>query len=184
MSDGYGYSGDGWYLDNVEVRELSDVSPLLPYPFSDAFEHGLDNWLTSGVDWALVESATLGGAYAITDSPGGSYPAYANTPLTTAGSIDLSTAIQPVLTFWQKYSLSSGYGHYDYAYVDVSTDGGLNWTNVGSWSGVQSTWTQQVIDLSSYVGKSVRIKFRVIDGYGYSGDGWYIDGVEVYESLE
>lgn len=89
-----------------------------------------------------------------------------------------------MLSFWHKYSLeySSYDGTYDRAYVDASTDGGLTWANVASWKGDLSTWTQQIVDLGSYTGNAVKLRFRVRDSYGYSGNGWYIDYVEVCES--
>jgi hypothetical protein len=105
---------DGWYIDDVEVRERDAVSTL-PYPFFDDFEAGLENWSISGEDWTRINTEVLGGNYVITDSPDGNYPSNANTTLTTAGLIDLSSATFPVLTFWHKYSIQS----YDYIYVEV-----------------------------------------------------------------
>ena len=181
LREGNSYVTDGWYIDNVEVKEWTN-GPALGYPFLDDFENGLTNWMVSGTDWALIDSPTLGGLYAITDSPSGSYPDNANTTLTTAGSIDLSTATSPVLTFWQKYWVE----YQDYIYVEVTTDGGLTWENVNSLGNqvFQSTWTQVLVDLSAYAGQTIKIRFRLQESNSYVADGWYIDNVEVKERDE
>ena len=173
-----GYVADGWYIDDVEIREW-DAVPTLPYPFSDDFETGLDNWSVSGVDWTRINTAVLGGNYVLTDSPEGDYPSNANTTLTTQGFFDLSSATFPVLTFWHKYSLAL----YDYLYVEVSSDGGFSWQTVQTLyhSQYQSTWTQEMIDLSPYISSSVKIRFRLRELSGYEADGWSIDNVEIRE---
>ena len=170
---------DGWYIDNVAIRELQ-ATPLLPYPFSEDFENGLDNWSASGLDWGLVQSTVRGGIYSITDSPGGNYLDKADATLMTNGYFDLSSAVSPILTFWHKYFME----YRDYIYVEVSTDGGFNWTNELPTIGnrmYQSTWTQVMIDLSSYKTSSVRIRFRLRETETYTSDGWYIDNIEIKE---
>ena len=43
-----GGDGDGWYIDDVEIKEKD--SARLSYPFSDDFESGLSKWEGSGYD--------------------------------------------------------------------------------------------------------------------------------------
>ena len=149
---------DGWYIDKVEIRDAND-EPTLPYPFYDDFEGTLENWLVSGCEWALVPSDCLGGNSAITDSPTGNYPDNANSMITLAGNIDLSTATSPVLIFWHKMWVSS----YDTALVEISTDGGVIWSEVTNWFHVQymSTWVLSRLDLSAYEGMQIKIRFRL-----------------------
>nr|MBC8424916.1 immune inhibitor A [bacterium] len=63
-------------------------------------------------------------------------------------------------------------------YAQVSGDGGA-WTNVGTYTGLQSAWTQIEVDLSAYAGQSVRVRFELDTDYSVIEDGWYIDDVMI-----
>jgi hypothetical protein len=172
---------DGWYVDRLEIRDAND-EPSIAYPLSDDFEGTLDNWLVSGCEWSLVSSDCLGGNSAITDSPLGNYPDNANSMITLAGNIDLSTAISPVLIFWHKMWLA----YADYAYVEISTDGGISWSTLVNWysDDYLSTWTLSRVDLSAYVGLQVKVRFRIRETNVNEHDGWYIDKVEIREASD
>ena len=169
---------DGWYIDKVEIREASD-EPTLPYPFSDNFEGTLDNWLVSDCEWALVPSDECRDGIAVTDSPLGNYPDNANSMITLAGNIDLLTATFPVLSFWHKYSIASA----DYALVEISTDGGVSWSEIDSWYSdkYSSSWNMEQYDLRPYLGMQVKIRFRLREGNVNESDGWYLDTISIGE---
>ena len=198
-------TGDGWYIDDIEIGEL-DRSSALPNIaggcgaattqryFCDGFEAGLDNWTVSGKDWnTTTSSKAVSGSHSLADSPDGNYLDSANGSATLARNVDLAAATQPVLTFWHKLALDSRrYGcnaaPYDTAYVDLSTDSGLTWLQLTSFTYAvnTTTWSQQMLSLASYAGKQVKIRFRLWDNaYGsqYVADGWYIDDVEIRENL-
>lgn len=172
---------DGWYLDNIEVREASDELTI-PYPLSDDFEGTLENWLVSGCEWDLVPSDCLGGNTAITDSPSGSYPDNANSMIVLAGNIDLSAATSPVLIFWHKLWLA----YADYALVEISTDGGVTWSTLTDWysDDYLGSWTLSRLDLGAYVGMQVKIRFRLREGNVNESDGWYLDKVEIRDAKD
>ncbi len=106
-----------------------------------------------------------------------------------------------VLRFWQTYQMEAGY---DGAVIEISTDGGTTFTDLGSkittgkyngtistkskspiggrsaWTGgTIGTWSQVVVDLSSYAGRNVIIRFRMTTDNGASKYGWYIDDVSI-----
>ena len=66
-------------------------------------------------------------------------------------------------------------------WVEVSQDGGVNWTQVYSTYYVSSTWTQTKVDLTPYKAKPILVRFRLY-GYWGGGDGWYIDDVAIYDT--
>jgi hypothetical protein len=190
--------GDGWYLDDVEVRELAaTASPpnsdggcgpaTTTRYFCDSFEAGADNWYLSralgGRDWNLTtNTAAVTGTHALTDSPDGNYLSGTNSSAGLIGNVDLTAASAPVITFWHKLALASG----DATYLDVSTDGGLTWTQLASFGSANSTstWAQQMYDLSKHAGHWLTLRFRFADdGNGKQADGWYIDDVEIRENL-
>ncbi len=105
------------------------------------------------------------------------------TPLPAASALDFKTF----------YDIESGW---DYGYVQVSTDGGSNWTSLASTittnanpngnnfgNGITGTsggeWVDAHFDLSAYAGQTVKLRFRyMVDDYIY-GDGWFVDALTV-----
>lgn len=83
------------------------------------------------------------------------------------------------MTFWHKFELEFN----DYIYVEISTDGGFNWSAIYSHHrDTDVTWHQEQIDLSSYKTSDVKIRFRLVsDGDTSVWDGWYVDDVEIKE---
>jgi hypothetical protein len=75
------------------------------------------------------------------------------------------------------------------ALVEISQDDGNSWTPVsqqaGTGSGGESAFSTHTVDLASYVGKTVKLRFR----YAYTGGlyyyqssagvGWYIDDIKL-----
>jgi extracellular elastinolytic metalloproteinase len=105
------------------------------------------------------------------------------------------------LSFWQTYKMELGY---DGSVIEISTDGGSTFTDLGAkilsggyngtisnrfgnpiggrqaWTGgVLGTWSQVNVDLGSYVGQNVIIRFRMTSDNGKAGSGWYIDDIKV-----
>ncbi len=104
------------------------------------------------------------------------------------------------LHFWHWYKTESGY---DGGNVQVSTDAGATWTvlaPVGGYSstmtgtcnplagqqgfvGTKTTWTESIVDLASYVGSSIRVRFRFGSDSGVTDRGWYIDDISLEGTL-
>jgi hypothetical protein len=176
---------DGWYIDDVKIAE---TTAAIRYPFSDDMENVSlteDNWISSS--WEAITPHAHSGTRCWHDSPVGDMPAVrSHSSLTLAGTIDLSTAVNPQLTFWHHYALR-GYDPAFYGYVEVSSNYGQSgtYTTLKTYRGRRDTWVQEQVDLSDYVGLSnVRIRFRLYNS-GYSGyDGWYIDDVRIEDAPE
>jgi len=164
---------DGWYIDDVCIQETSN--PSIAYPFFDDMEDTAltnANWLSSS--WELTSDAHSG-LWAWDDSPEGD-PVYGYLSLTLAGTIDLTAATNPQLTFWHHYYFGGNYKWY----VEISDNHGHNWTTLAQATGYQVGWTQFQVDLSNYVGLEVRVRFR--SGRTYGGDGWHIDDVRIRDA--
>lgn len=101
------------------------------------------------------------------------------------------------LTFDTMYDIEQ---YWDFAFVQVSTDGGHNWVslanatttdlhdpsahptviaNLPGLTGTQDTWVNMSFDLSAYAGKDILVAFRYVTDWATSGAGWYIDNVVV-----
>lgn len=94
--------------------------------------------------------------------------------------------------------------YWDFGFVQVSTDGGYNWTslsnayttdlhdpsahpdvvaNLPGLTGTQASMVNMSFDLSAYAGQDILLAFRYITDWATYGDGWYIDNVMVDSNL-
>ncbi len=101
--------------------------------------------------------------------------------------IDLTTIIDTIITlqFFENYDTEPGY---DCCMVDVTTDGGATWIpmrgilGTAAPSGTSGGWITSVLDLTSFVGYEIQIRFYfdTTDGINNNYPGWFFDDVIVY----
>ena len=157
--------------DDLYVRSTNYVvATTRAVAWSNFTETGFtpDQWDFTG-SWGVQTNA---GEPCLSDSPVGIYSNSTDTRMST--SVRLTDVSWPLLRFKERYWIAQG----DWTFVEVSTDGG-SWTRVyGAATGVQTNWTERVIDLSEWKNQAnVRIRFRLVtDGSGVE-DGWQIDDV-------
>ena len=150
------------------------------------------NWTSS--DWDATNLEYYSPSSSITDSPGSGND-YNNNDVNTISldnAVDLTNAISANLMFWARWDIEAGY---DYVQLQVSTDGGTSWipqcgkyTGLGTadqdpgnplWDGTQSSWVQEEIDLSDYLGQSLQFRFQLVSDNWVNEDGFYFDDFEV-----
>ena len=122
--------------------------------------------------------------------------------LTLANAVTLSG--QPVLRFWHEYSTETGY---DGGVVEISTDGGASWDDLGpqmtqngyngtidggygnplagrpAFTGTSGGYVQTEVDLTPYSGETVLIRYRLGTDSSVLARGWYVDDVELIEEV-
>jgi uncharacterized protein YuzE len=168
---------DGFYVDDISIREAETKGAALP--FADDFESGLGNWTVSGSDWNTTTALARGGSSSLTDSPSGTFLANGNAAATLTKPLDLSTTSKPTLTFWYRGEVSDTNDH---ALADASTDGGVTWTNIWDTHGwTQSTWTLVTLDLSGRKSAIFALRFRLSSNATTQGDGFYVDDVAIQD---
>ena len=144
--------------------------------FDEDFESGLSKWNLSG-SWDLTVDLNHSGDYGLTSNPKEEYTTPTDAYATLAVDIDLAAVESATLKFWHRYILTR---YYEYGYVEISTDGGRNWTELGSYAGYQEDWTQVAYSLDEYTGsRYVRLRFRLQSASGGTNKGWYIDDIEI-----
>jgi subtilisin-like proprotein convertase family protein len=119
--------------------------------------------------------------------------------LTSTGNFPLavSTASRTVLTFWHWYNTQA---NFDGGVIEVSTNGGGAWTNVTdnmflqngynstlgaggplagfrAFSGNSGGFRETKLDLSSFAGQSIMIRFRFGTNATIAGSGWFVDDI-------
>ena len=122
----------------------------------------------------------------------------ASNPRLTRG-FDLTGAEKATLKFRAWHRLERDY---DYAYVSVSTNGGVTWqllqtntcttnnpqnANLGcGWNGASGSekaprWIDESADLSAYAGKKILLRFETVTDAGVNREGLAIDDVSIPE---
>jgi hypothetical protein len=94
-------------------------------------------------------------------------------------AINLSTAANAILSFDYFYNGGTYQGATESFKLQISTNGGANWTDLLTIPGV-GEWTTRLLNLSDYVGETIKLGFTYNDD-----DGWLfgaaIDNVKVQE---
>ena len=148
--------------------------------------------------WATTTTSYVSAPSSITDSPSGTYNSNANTTFTLTNAISLTNAVIAEASFWAKWDIESDY---DYVEFQISTNGGSTWiplcgkyTQDGSgidlqplgdplYEGTQSTWVLESVDLTDYIGSSVKFRFKLESDNWTEGDGFYFDDFKVQTLL-
>jgi len=144
--------------------------------FEDHMEDGEGAW-TADWPWARTTTWFHSPIQAWTDSPGGNYGNGRDVSLTTS-PMDLVRFSRPTLQFQTCYDLET---NYDYGRIEISTDGGVTWHSVTTYTGRTVHWSGQRVDLGMIGGaETLRVRFRLDTDAGVTADGWYIDDVVVY----
>ena len=108
----------------------------------------------------------------------------ANCGVIKSPSVNLTSATSAYLSFWSWYQTEPNEA-YDKKFVQVSTDGGSTWNTLkqilSSQGNPGNTWQQILVDLSSYAGQSIKIRFKfdTCDCASNNYYGWYIDDVVI-----
>ncbi len=184
--------------DAQGYQKIDTLKTFLGTPsvlLADSANSGMTNW-TGG--WGLTANAHTPPS-AFTDSPTGPYAANANNSMTMLSQINLTNYDYAELKFWTKWAIEPTW---DFGTVEISTNNGSSWTVLrtelshpgsarsgsvqpaGSW-GFDSytpggTWLEQSVDLSSYVNRQIKIRFRMASDGSDQRDGFYVDDVRIY----
>jgi len=119
--------------------------------------------------------------------------------MTLTHAFDLSGVQNATLEFWCWYDIEEDW---DYAYVEVSTDGGQTWQILATPSGTPSNpngnsfgwaytgrsgggdeaeWIHEQVDLSPYAGQKVLVRFEYITDDAVNRPGFVLDDVTIPE---
>jgi|CXWL01.1.fsa_nt_gi uncharacterized repeat protein (TIGR01451 family) len=105
------------------------------------------------------------------------------------------------LSFWHRFNTEEGW---DGGVVEISTNGGASWSDLGSkmisgkyngslgggsalasrqaFTGSISSFMKTTVNLSSYAGQTIKIRFRFAsdNNTAPAGGGWYVDDIILY----
>jgi len=158
--------------------------------FSDGAESGTSNWFNigSGSIWQSSSEDAYQGSNCFVDSELGHTATNTGRGFSMNNSVSLVGASNPRLEFAAKWGLHTTT---DYVRLQISTDGGSSWSNIGSSAmGTingdpafveNERWTYQSVDLSAYIGQSVRFRFASFSNGSLPSDGFYFDEFRIVD---
>jgi immune inhibitor A len=116
---------------------------------------------------------------------------------TLTRTVNLTGKTSATLSFWTWYDTEEGW---DFAFVQVSTDGGATWTslplagttnvmdpggypaisaNLPGFTGNSGGWVQKGFDLGAYAGHTIQLRFRYMTDWATTLAGFYVDDISV-----
>lgn len=139
----------------------------------DSAENGTANWPTM-TSWAIVTNKYLSPTHSFKGS-------CLSNQTTQMMSIPVNVSTYPAvyLSFYQKHALETGY---DFGYVEVSSDNGVNWSQLATYNGVDSAvWKFKSFNITGIVGGStnMKVRFRIVNDVALNWDGWYIENIKI-----
>jgi hypothetical protein len=179
LSGTYSYYVTAYFNDSGDETDPSNTVSLklmspMSFPFVEDFESGTSRWRLDS-PWGLMTGTYHSATHSLTESPSGNYTNNLNISAYLY-PFSLKTATTANFSFWTRYVTESGY---DYLYAEISTDGN-SWTQLASYNGSQTTWSQKNFSLSAYLGQPyVCIRFRFYSDVYVTAAGVNIDDINL-----
>jgi bacillopeptidase F len=174
---------DMWGNESAYSSEFS-ITPAGPVTvFFDNMEGGANGWTHGGTQdqWQLG-TPTSGPGHAYSGSNlwatnlAGSYSSSANAWLMSP-PVNLTGVTNATLQFAHWYEFET---NYDKGYVEITTNGGSTWTQLGNaYTGSSGAFVLPTFDLTPYAGQTVNLRFRMTSDSSINKAGWYIDDVKI-----
>ena len=191
----YGYAG----ID-VQISERTDLEP------GDQLESEIPQYATKyfelesldGPATVSFQGATEAALLPVEVGPSGCWWSNSGDSIdsTLSRRLDLRTAGSATLSYQVWFSLEEGW---DYAYLEVSTDGGGTWSIIetpntfpddtignpignafgAGYTGESRDWLQETVDLQDYLGAEVRLRFQYITDDAINGPGLCVRDLEL-----
>lgn len=184
----------GWTKHDTIVKMFGNITSQ----FIDEANSSV-NWTGS---WATTNATYVSPSNSFTDSPGADYANNTTRIYQFNNTIDLTHVTEAMVKFYAKWEIEADY---DYCQFQVSTDGGTNWigqcgnytvpgdnSGPGSvqpndqpvYEGTEPNWVLEEINLSDYIGDSIKVRFILKSDGGTKGDGFYFDDFEVLYNID
>lgn len=148
------------------------------------------NYTMSGT-WGLSTTKFVSPPSSITDSPAGNYTGNQTKSITLLNSMNLTNAVYAHLQYYTRFELEKDG---DKTQILITTNNGSTWsplcgryeTSPASFGGTnpiydgfQDGWVKEDIDLSLYVGQTIKIRFLFNSDPSVNKDGFYFDDVVI-----
>jgi len=146
----------------------------------DDFESEFELW-TTNKNWGVDDRYAYGGLYCMAINPGTKYEHKTDSYAEYKYTFDLTSMDNPYLTFWSRTDTKGN----DHGFVEISSDGGLNWTQISEdYKGSHINWEQKILSLQDYADyDSISIRFHFISDMMFNATGWFIDNIRLEDCV-
>ncbi len=193
------------YRDVPEVNNLTDEFNDCPVSKSSTVHQFGADYYEISCSGTLTINFTGSQRVSVvpTEPHSGRYAFWSNrgdkSDMTLTREFDLSGLTSATLSYWTWWNIEDDY---DYAYVEVSTNGGETWTilnapgttdanptgnsfgwgfTANSGGGRNPEWTEIEVDLSDYAGQVIQVRFEYITDDALNLNGMLIDDIAIPE---
>ncbi len=180
-------------VDNGLFQTEKIITKVFGTPTVAFFENGDTTTQWEASTWDVTTSDYYSESSSITDSPDGDYSSNSNVSIELSNGFDLTNISVANISFYAKWDLEN---NWDYVQFEISTDGGSSWqpqcgkfTNAGVenqgvagqplYDGQQPDWVLEEIDLSDYIGSTIKLRFQLVSDGWTEGDGFYFDDLKI-----
>jgi choice-of-anchor B domain-containing protein len=198
--------GSGAEEGNTIERGIRPTGPLVDGTFQSGAEPGdspLDSGLSAGgvgrapdhAGWHMSLTRMHSGAQSFWSTAANNLCVSLVSPALT-----LTSGQSPQLSFWTAWDIEQGW---DGGVVEASTNGGVSWTRLtpaggypssisnggticgiaqgsGAYTGTAHlSWSPASVDLASFAGQAVQLRWLYRTDTGEVGEGWFIDDIAI-----
>jgi len=180
-----------WFKDalgSVSDAVTDDIGFTSNVIFSENFENGTGFWSISNGIWQFgVPTSGPGAAYSGNNVGAtvldGNYPDWTNSrmespPIQVPA---LGAGEEITLRFWQWIAIQTSDRGYVQVSEEVSPGVWSAWTTVSTQWYTSGPWTNNLVDLTAYENKRIKIGFLLSQNQTYGGvaPGWYVDDISL-----
>jgi uncharacterized membrane protein len=184
----------GQYFVNITLMVTNDEIPgnnlisrqfIVYYKlFEDDMESGTNSWTASSSIPSPLWHQSSTESYSPTTSwwcgmdSSTQYTVLSEQYLTSP-VIDLVDAKEAYLSFYHKISIDDYLPGGDWGFVEINPDGN-GWTTLDSYSVFNLGWNQINLDLTTYLGSFIQIRFHLGSQVVLTDNGWWVDDVLIF----
>lgn len=171
------------YSDSISfsTTEIPACDGINNFPYQESFETDLGQWTNvtgDDIDWTRDSGGTPSNTTGPSTGDEGAFYLYTEASSNANGNPDKEAILQsPCLDLSNLSGAVLEFGYHMYGTnigtleTEISTDDGATYTTIWSESGNQGDeWKVATVDLASYAGTVVKIRFK-----GTTGNGWRSD---------
>lgn len=180
-------------VNNGAFTRLDTLSKVFGTPITLVYDNGSStatNYTVSGT-WGLSTTKFVSPPSSITESPAGNYSGNQNKSITLKNPMNLSNAVYAHLQYYTRFELEKDG---DKAQIFITTNNGTTWTPLCGryetspasfggtnpiYDGFQDAFVKEDIDLSLYIGQTIKIRFLFNSDPSLNKDGFYFDDLRI-----
>ncbi len=187
-------------LDALSLTDSEIVPPtecsggITAFPYNQSYENTIGDWSQStndDINWALDGNGTPSSGTGPSSATDGSFYMYVEASGNGTGFPDKQAILNsPCYDLTNESTATFNFDYHMFGATDfgtialqISNDNGNSWSTIWSLNGNQgNNWISESVDLSTYLGSSIQLRFNRITGGTWQAD-FALDNINLSTSL-